>query len=81
MRVCGRNAQYGIAGCASQWLLLECLYPGSISKSMVHRWFQLFHLQPHRQRHFKISNDPLFVDKVHDIVGLGASEKARIRHQ
>ena len=41
-----------------------------ISKSTVHRWFQLLHLQPHRQRHFKISNDPLFVDKLHDIVGL-----------
>ena len=41
-----------------------------ISKSTVHRWFQLFHLQPHRHRHFKISNDPYFVDKVQDIVGL-----------
>ena len=31
---------------------------------------QMFHLQPHRQRHFKISNDPHFVEKVQDITGL-----------
>ena len=30
----------------------------------------MFHLQPHRQRHFKISNDPHFVEKVQDITGL-----------
>ncbi len=41
-----------------------------ISRSIVHRWFQLFNLQPHRQQHFKLSNDPCFVDKVQDMVGL-----------
>ena len=29
-----------------------------------------FGLQPHRQRHFKLSPDPFFVEKVRDIVGL-----------
>ena len=29
-----------------------------------------FGLQPHRSQTFKLSNDPLFVDKVRDIVGL-----------
>ena len=32
------------------------------------RWCQV--LNSHRQRHFKISNDPFFVEKVRDIVGL-----------
>ncbi len=41
-----------------------------ISKSTVQRWFRLFGLQPHRQRYFKLSNDPFFVEKVRDIVGL-----------
>ena len=41
-----------------------------ISKSTVQRWFNLFSIQPHRQRHFKLSNDPFFVEKVRDIVGL-----------
>ena len=41
-----------------------------ISKSTVHRWFKMFGVQSHRQRHFKISNDPSFVEKVRDMVGL-----------
>ncbi len=41
-----------------------------MSKSTVQRWFDLFGIQPHRQRHFKLSTDPFFVDKVRDIVGL-----------
>ena len=27
-------------------------------------------MQPHRQKHFKLSTDPFFVEKVRDIVGL-----------
>ncbi len=42
----------------------------SVSKSTVQRWFDLFGVQPHRQRHFKLSTDPFFVEKVRDIVGL-----------
>ncbi len=41
-----------------------------ISKSTVHRVWQMFGLQPHRQRTFKLSTDPFFVEKVRDIVGL-----------
>jgi DDE superfamily endonuclease len=36
----------------------------------VHRIWQVFGLGPHRQRQFKLSNDPFFVEKVRDIVGL-----------
>jgi putative transposase len=41
-----------------------------ISKSTVHRVWTTFALQPHRQTTFKLSNDPFFVEKVRDIVGL-----------
>ena len=41
-----------------------------MSKSTVQRWFDLFGVQPHRQRTFKLSTDPFFVEKVRDIVGL-----------
>jgi putative transposase len=41
-----------------------------LSKSTVHRIWQAFGLQPHRQKHFKLSTDPFFVEKVRDIVGL-----------
>jgi len=41
-----------------------------VSKSTVQRWFELFGVQPHRQRSFRLSTDPFFVEKVRDIVGL-----------
>jgi putative transposase len=41
-----------------------------LSKSTVHRVWQAFGLQPHRQKHFQLSTDPFFVEKVRDIVGL-----------
>ena len=34
------------------------------------RIWQAFGLQPHRQQTWKLSRDPLFIDKVKDIVGL-----------
>jgi transposase len=41
-----------------------------LSKSTVQRVWNAFGLQPHRQRHFKLSTDPFFIEKVRDIVGL-----------
>ena len=41
-----------------------------LSKSTVHRIWKAFGLQPHRQRHFKLSTDPFFVEKVRDICAL-----------
>jgi transposase len=41
-----------------------------ISVSSVQRIWRSHGLQPHRVRQFKLSNDPQFAAKVHDIVGL-----------
>ena len=41
-----------------------------ISTSSVQRIWRAFGLQPHRTETFKLSTDPLFVDKVRDVVGL-----------
>lgn len=41
-----------------------------VSFKTVNRIWHAFGLQPHRQRHFKLSTDPFFVEKVRDIVGL-----------
>jgi putative transposase len=41
-----------------------------ISKSTVQQVCHLFGLKPHRHREFKLSTDPLFTEKVRDIVGL-----------
>lgn len=55
---------------ASHWSVRSMAEHTGISKSTVQRWFELFGVQPHRQRHFKLSNDPFFIEKVRDIVGL-----------
>src|SRR3954464_11234363 len=41
-----------------------------VSISTVHRIWNAFSLAPHRSETFKLSTDPLFVEKVRDIVGL-----------
>jgi transposase len=55
---------------ATHWSVRLVAEETGISKSTVQRYFTLFGLQPHRRRSFKLSTDPLFVDKVRDIVGL-----------
>lgn len=41
-----------------------------LSQTAVSRIWRAFGLQPHRSDTFKLSTDPLFVEKVRDIVGL-----------
>jgi transposase len=41
-----------------------------VSKNTVQRLWQLHNLKPHRQRTFKLSRDPKFVEKLTDVVGL-----------
>jgi transposase len=55
---------------ATQWSTRGIAGKTGISKSTVQRYFALFGVQPHRSRHFKLSTDPFFVEKVRDIVGL-----------
>ena len=55
---------------ATHWSVRSFARETPLSKSTVHRYFTLFGIQPHRSRHFKLSNDPFFVEKVRDIVGL-----------
>jgi transposase len=41
-----------------------------VSRTIVHRVWQRYDVQPHRVERFKLSNDPKFEEKVRDIVGL-----------
>jgi transposase len=41
-----------------------------LSRSTIHRVWRVFGLQPHRTETFRLSSDPLLVDKVRDIVEL-----------
>lgn len=54
----------------THWSIRQIAAETGVSKSTVHRIWQAFGLQPHRQKHFKLSSDPFFVEKVRDIVGL-----------
>lgn len=55
---------------ATHWSTRSMARASGLSVSSVHRIWRAFSLQPHRSETFKLSSDPLFVDKVRDIVGL-----------
>jgi len=54
----------------THWTVRTVAKDSELSRTTVHRIWQAFGLQPHRQRHFKLSTDPFFVEKVRDIAGL-----------
>lgn len=51
----------------SSWLMAK---EAGISQDSVRRIWQAFGLKPHLVKSFKLSTDPMFVEKVRDIVGL-----------
>ena len=55
---------------ATHWSVRSMAEEVGLSKSTVQRVWRTFGLQPHRQKHFKLSTDPFFVEKLRDIVGL-----------
>jgi transposase len=55
---------------ATHWSLRGMAKASGLSRSTVNRIWRAFGLQPHRSETFKLSKDPLLIDKVRDIVGL-----------
>ena len=55
---------------ATHWTRSKMAQRTGLSKSTVGRIWRAFELKPHRAEGFKLSTDPLFVEKVHDVVGL-----------
>src|ERR1700688_2836707 len=55
---------------ATHWTATMMAKAAGISASSVQRIWRAHGLQPHRVWQFKLSNDPNFVDKLHDVVGL-----------
>ena len=62
---------------ATHWSLRTMAKAVGHAPSTIHRIWQAFGLQPHRSETFKLSSDPLFVEKVRDIVGLYLSPPER----
>jgi len=57
-------------GEVTHWTAPAMAKASGISVSSVQRIWRKHGLQPHRARQFKLSNDPHFAAKLHDIVGL-----------
>jgi transposase len=55
---------------ATHWSTREMAKACGLSRASVHRIWSAFSLAPHRAETFKLSKDPLFIEKVRDIVGL-----------
>jgi len=55
---------------ATHWSTRSMARQVGLSQSAVLRIWRAFGLQPHRQQTWKLSKDPLFIDKVRDVVGL-----------
>jgi transposase len=55
---------------ATHWSTRTMAQASGLTQNAVFRIWHAFGLQPHRVETFKLSSDPLFIDKVRDIVGL-----------
>lgn len=55
---------------ATHWSTRSMAKACGLSRSSVNRIWRAFALAPHRSETFKLSKDPLFIEKVRDIVGL-----------
>jgi len=55
---------------ATHWSTRSMAERSGVSRTTVRRIWSAFGLQPHRVENFKLSNDPQFIEKVRDIVGL-----------
>src|SRR6266516_6061956 len=55
---------------ATHWSRASMAAESGLSSSTVGRIWKAFRLKPHQVGTFKLSNDPQFIDKVRDVVGL-----------
>jgi transposase len=55
---------------ATHWSTRSMAAQVGLSQTAVSRIWRAFGLQPHRVETWKLSNDPFFIDKVRDVVGL-----------
>ncbi|WP_030548794.1 IS630 family transposase [Streptomyces albus] len=55
---------------ATHWSTRSMAAATGMSQSAISRIWRAFALAPHRSQTFKLSTDPLFIDKVRDVVGL-----------
>ena len=62
---------------ATHWLIRSMARETGLSHTTIRRIWAAFSVQPHRSETFKLCSDPLFVEKVRDIIGLYLSPPDR----
>ena len=55
---------------ATHWSTRDMARAVGLTRMAINRIWHTFGLQPHRSETFKLSNDPLLIEKIRDIVGL-----------
>jgi transposase-like protein len=55
---------------ATHWSRAKMAQRSGLSESTIGRIWRAFELKPHRTDTFRLSTDPLFVEKVYDVTGL-----------
>ncbi len=55
---------------ATHWTRSKMAARTGLSKTTIGKIWKDFGLKPHKVDHFKLSTDPLFIDKLYDVVGL-----------
>jgi transposase len=62
---------------ATHWSTRSMAAEAQVTQNAVLRIWHAFGLQPHRQERFKLSKDPQFIEKVHDICALYLNPRER----
>jgi len=65
----------------THWSIRSMAAETGFSHTTIRWMWAAFGLQPHRSQTFKLSNDPLFVDKVRDTIGLSFPRPTEPRPQ
>jgi transposase/transcriptional regulator with XRE-family HTH domain len=55
---------------ATHWTRSKMAARTGLSRSTIGKIWKDFSIKPHLVEHYKLSNDPLFIDKLYDVVGL-----------
>jgi transposase len=63
---------------ATHWSVRTMATAQSISRMAVQRIWKKYNIQPHRIKTFKLSNDPHFIEKVQDVVGLTSTRPIKL---
>ncbi len=66
---------------STHWSTRSMAEATGLNQTAISRIWRAFSLQPHRQENFKLSRDPLFIDKVRDIQTTSSTPSQNISNE